>query len=106
MSLNEVTTAAAWIAGLAIVALIAAGWRKPARATADPARALLRRRRLAGEEVEDTGLELYRRTSWPRRIRAVLGTGFLAVVTGMALATIIGIGVAAAVITITGLLKQ
>lgn len=67
---------------------------------------MLRKRPRVGEEVEDTGLVLHRRPSWPRRIRAVLGTGFLAVVSGMALATIIGIGVAAAVITITGLLKQ
>jgi hypothetical protein len=106
MSLTEVTTAAAWIAGLAIVALIAAGWRKPARAAADPARALRRSRPAFGEAVEDTGLEIYRRPPWPVRVRAVLGGGVLAVVTGMALATIVGIGIAAAVITVSDLLKQ
>ena len=61
MSLSELTTASAWIAGLAIVALIAAGWRKPARATVDPTREG-RRSRAAREraalELEETSTDL------------------------------------------------
>lgn len=106
MSLTEVTTAAAWMSGLAIVALIAAGWRKPARATAFPARAIRPARARLGDEVEDVGLDMHRRAGWVRRLRAIAGSSVLAVLTGMVLATIIGIGVAAAVITVTGLLKQ
>jgi hypothetical protein len=67
VGITDVTTAAAWIVGLAIVALIAAGWRKRARATADPARARLPSRAPVGIPMEEVHAPLYRPASVPAR---------------------------------------
>ena len=106
VSITEITTAAGWIAGLAIVALIAAGWRKPARATADPARARRPSSAPAGVEVSEVRAPLARRSPWWRRLWAVVAGSVLAVWVGAVVATIIGFGTAALVITLTNMLKK
>jgi len=106
VSITEITTAAGWIAGLAIVALIAAGWRKPARATADPARARRPSSAPAGVEVSEVRAPLARRSPWWRRLWAVVAGSVLAVWVGAVVATIIGFGTAALVITLTNMLKR
>jgi len=106
VNITEVTTAAGWIAGLAIVALIAAGWRKPARATADPARARRPLSAPAGVEVSEIKAPMARRSPWWRRLWSVVAGTVLAVWVGAVLATIIGIGTAALVITLTNMLKR
>ncbi|MGB8859340.1 MAG: hypothetical protein WCC60_08790 [Ilumatobacteraceae bacterium] len=106
MSITEVTTAAGWIAGLAIVALIAAGWRKPARATADPARARRQATAPTGLEVAEVRATLARRSPWWRRLWSLLASSVLAVWVGAVMATIIGFGTAWLVITLTDMLKR
>jgi len=106
VSITEVTTAAGWISGLAIVALIATGWRKPARATADPARARRSASAPVGLEVAEIKAPMARRTPWWRRVWSVLAASALAVWVGALLATAVGFGVAWLVITLTDLLKQ
>ncbi len=106
VNITEVTTAAGWIAGLAIVALIAAGWRKPARATADPARARRPSSAPAGLEVAEIKATMARRTPWWRRLWSVVAGSILAVWVGAVVATIIGFGTAALVITLTNMLKR
>ena len=106
MNVTEVTTAAAWITGLAIVALIATGWRKTARATADPARARFTSRAPTGLEVTDTQAPAYRPARWYKRLWAALASGVLAVWIGAVVATIIGFGAAFAVIHFTDLLSR
>jgi hypothetical protein len=106
VSITEVTTAAGWITGLAIVALIATGWRKPARATADPARARRPRSAFTGLEVAEVKAPMAKRSPWWRRLWAIAASGALAVWVGAVVATIVGFGVAWLVITLTDLLKQ
>ena len=105
VSITEVTIAAGWIAGLAIVALVATGWRKPARANTDSAR--------ARASAEDTSLPLTEveapivaPPSGIRRLRSA-GAGLgLAVWIGAIIATIVGFGVSWLVITLTDMLKR
>jgi hypothetical protein len=106
VSITEVTTAAAWIVGLAIVALIATGWRKTARATADPARARRPHRAPAGVEVTALPSPLATRTRWWKRLWSVLAGSVLAIWVGAVAATAIGFGVAWMVITLTSMLKK
>lgn len=106
VSITEVTTAAGWIAGLAIVALIAAGWRKTARATADPARARDPGAAPWGVEVMAGPTQFERPTRWYRRVWSVVAGSVLGVWLGAVVATILGFGVAFAVITLTHMLKR
>jgi hypothetical protein len=98
VNVTELTTAAGWIAGLAILALIATGWRKPARATADPARepALL---------VEQKA-PLAEHTPWWKRVWAVVASSALALWVAAIAATALAFGTAWIVITLTDMLKQ
>ncbi len=102
--MSELTTASAWIAGLAIVALIAAGWRKPARASAATARE--GRRSRPAVELSETEAELHRRSGLWRRLWAVAASGGLAVVIGAVLATLVSFGVAYTVIRLTDMLRR
>ena len=107
VSITELTTASAWIAGLAIVALIATGWRKPARAT--PALPARDARHVASPGVDDLledAAPIHRGTPWWRRIVAVFGSSVIAVVIGAVLATVVAVGVAWTVITLTTMLRQ
>jgi hypothetical protein len=106
VSTRELTIATAWIAVLAIVALVAAGWRKPARATANPARALLPRRARVGLPVTEAEASLYRRTPLWRKLWALVAGSTMAVVTGMIAATLIGVGASWIVITLSHMLKK
>jgi hypothetical protein len=94
------------MAGLSIVALIATGWRKPARATANPARARRPLHARYGEPVEDTSLVLHRRTPWWKRVRAVGVSGAMAIAMGAVIATLVASGIAFLVIRLTDLLRQ
>jgi hypothetical protein len=106
VSTRELTIATAWIAVLAIVGLVAAGWRKPARATANPARAMLPRRARLGLPVEETQATLHRRPQWWRKIWALVAGSTMAVVTGMIVATVIAFGASWVVITLSHMLKK
>ncbi len=105
MSLSELTTASAWIAGLAIVALIAAGWRKPARASAATVRAG-RRSRLPAVGLDETDVELHRGAGLWRRIWSVIASGGLAVMIGAVVATVVSFGIAFTVIRLTDMLRR
>jgi hypothetical protein len=106
VSITEVTTSAGWIAGLAIVALIATGWRKTARATANPARAWRPHRAPTGVEVKPVRTPIDQPVPVLKRVWSVLAGGVLAVWAGAVLATVLGFGVAYAVITLTHMLKR
>jgi len=106
VSTRELTIATAWIAVLAIVGLVAAGWRKPARATANPARAMLPRRARVGLPVEETRATLHRRPQWWRKIWALVAGSTMAVLTGMIVATVIAFGASWVVITLSHMLKK
>jgi hypothetical protein len=103
VSLTDVTTASAWIAALAIVALIATGWRKPARATVPVPRARGASRRLP-VEVEPVAVRPYRRTPVWRRIWALIAASTLTAITGAVLAIVLAAAVTYVVITLTELL--
>lgn len=106
VSITEVTTAAGWITGLAIVALIATGWRKTARAAAQSARGRAHGPNPSGVAVHETAAPLHRPPSALRRLWAVVaGTG-LAIWVGAIFATVFGFGVAFLVITLTSMLKR
>jgi hypothetical protein len=106
VSISEVTTAAGWISGLAIVALIATGWRKTARATAASARGRHDNGSHAGFAVRETDTPLHQPPSPLRRLwAAAAGTG-LAIWVGAIVATVFGFGVAFLVITLTSMLKR
>lgn len=106
VGITDVTTAAGWIAGLAIVALIAAGWRKPARATADPARALRPSRAPVGVPVEEAPTPLYRPASVWRRVWSLAAGSVIAVISGAVAATVLGFGFAYVVVTLSTMLKK
>jgi hypothetical protein len=106
VSLSELTTASAWIAGLAIVALIAAGWRKPARATAASTRERRRSRDRPPVELDAIDADLHRRLPIWRKIWAVFASGTLAIITGAVIATFVSFGVAFTVIRLTDMLKR
>jgi hypothetical protein len=106
VSITELTTDSAWIAGLAIVALIAAGWRKPARATAPFARGLRRSRGRTPIEVAEIDTEIHRRTPVWRRLWAVTASSAIAVVTGAVLATLVSAALAYSVVTLTDMLRR
>ena len=95
------------MAGLAILALIFAGWRKNARATTRPPRGEpIVRRHWAPVDVAETTTSLYKRPGMIRRVwAAVAGTG-LAVVIGAIVAIVVAFGAGYLVITMTDLLKQ
>ena len=93
--------------GLAMVALIAAGWRKTARATVKtPRREPIVRRRWVPIGVGETTVPLYKRPNVLRRIWAVVASSAIAIMIGTVLAIIIAFGVSYIVITLTDLLKQ
>ena len=96
----------AWIAGLAIAALVLAGWRKTARAQPKSPRDPLRPPKRVPHEVVHVIAQPYRRAGVLRRIwAAVAGTG-LTLVAGAVLATVTAFALAVIVTTLTNLLKQ
>ncbi|MEM9514571.1 MAG: hypothetical protein AAGA42_06895 [Actinomycetota bacterium] len=115
VSVTELTTYAAWMLGLALVALVLAGWRKNARASVKSPRAdqgvPTTVRRTVGRDwapigVAETTTPLYKRPGPIRRIWAVVASSGIAIVIGAVLATVVAFGLAYLVITLTDLLRQ
>jgi len=93
--------------GLAMLALVLAGWRKTARPTPrTPRRDPLVRRSWEPVGVAETTTSLYKRPSLLRRLWAVVASSGIAVVIGTVLAIVVAFGSALLVITLTDLLKQ
>lgn len=93
--------------GLAIVALVLAGWRKNARATARVPRAEpLLRRRWAPIDIAETTTPLYSRPGPLRRVWAAVASSVLGVVIGAVTAIVIAFAVGYVMITLTDILKQ
>jgi hypothetical protein len=105
LSVDVLTVAAAWIAGLAIVALVLTGWRQPARAQP--------RTRRGTESLDWTPIEVehepgepYRRPGPLRRLLAGLAGLGITLVTGAVIAIVLAFVLALTVIRLTGLLTQ
>lgn len=105
ISVNGLTVRAAFIAGLAIAALLLTGWRKPARAEPRSPRGPSRRD-TDGFVVDHVDAPLYHRPGVVRRLIAAGASGGLGVLMGMLAAIVIAFGVAFAVIWLTNLLQQ
>lgn len=107
VSVTDLTVQAGWMVGLAIAALVLAGWRKNARAVPrTPRRAPTIRRPWVPVGIAETTVPLYRRAGPIRRVWAVVAGSALAVIIGALLATVVAFGLAYMVTTLTDLLKQ
>jgi hypothetical protein len=104
VSVTDFTTRAAWIAGLALLALLCVGWRKSARAAPKMPRGLKPPR--AGIGVTELATPSYRRTPMWRRVWALGSTGFLTILTGTLVAIIVAYSVSWIVTTLSELLKN
>jgi ABC-type nitrate/sulfonate/bicarbonate transport system permease component len=95
------------MAGLAILALIFAGWRKNARAVARTPRAepKVRRPRVPIGIAEAT-VPLYKPPNLIRRALAAFASAGIGVIIGIVSAIVIAFGTAFVVITLTDLLKS
>lgn len=106
MSINDLTVRVAWIAGLAIAALLFAGWRKAARAQPKPLRNPVEMPRRVPFQVAETVTQPYRPARVLRRVWAVVASSGLAVIIGAVIATVTAFSLAWIVTTLTDLLKQ
>jgi hypothetical protein len=107
VSINDLTVRMAWIAGLAVVALIFAGWRKTARAQARrPRRVTDSPPRRVPHTIEAAAAPPYHAAGPLRRVWAVVASSGLALVIGAVLATVTAFSLAWAVTTLTELLKS
>jgi ABC-type nitrate/sulfonate/bicarbonate transport system permease component len=106
VSVTDLTTQAAWMVGLAIVALALAGWRKTARPTATPPRRNpIVSRPWEPIAIAETTTPLYRRSNVLKRLWSVVAASGIAVVIGAVSAIVLAFGTALLVITLTDLLK-
>jgi hypothetical protein len=95
------------MAGLAIVALLLAGWRKNARATTPNQRGTgPLRRPWEPIGVAETTTPLYKRAGIVRRLWALLASTGMVIVFAVVIATITAFGLAFVVTTLTSLLKR
>ena len=107
VSLTDLTVHAGWMLGLALVALVLAGWRKNARAVPRvPRSEPIIRRRWVPVGIAETTVPLHKRPSVLRRVWAIVAGSGIAIVIGAVLATIVAFGLAYVVTTLTDLLKQ
>jgi hypothetical protein len=106
VSINDVTVRMAWLAGLAVVALVLAGWRKTARAQPKGPRSPTATPRRVPVEITHGVARPYHSAGPLRRVWAAVASGGLAVVIGAVVATVTGFGLAWMVITLTDLLKK
>lgn len=111
LTVDELTGRAALIAALAVVALVAAGWRKPARAASRSPRGPLARLRPgdappAGVPVVRLPTEPHHRVGPLRRLFSLAATGVVAVTTGAVIAVILAVAAVLAVIGLTDLLGR
>lgn len=114
VSVPSLTVRALLIAGLAITALVLAGWRKPARAEprshrvsefgAPPSPRSVRRSR--GVPVEHHPTPMHGRPGPLRRLLALGVSSGIAVLVGVLTAIVVAFGAAFAVIWMTNLLEQ
>lgn len=107
MSVTDLTTAAGWMAGLAILSLVFAGWRNNVRAISRTPRTqpTLRRPRVPIGIAEAT-VPLYKAPNPLRRMWAAVASTGLSITIGVVSAILIAFGVSYAVITLTDLLKS
>lgn len=106
VSIDDLTVRAGWIAGLAIVALLFAGWRKTARAqTRAPRSSLVPPKRVPYPVVEIVAAP-YRSPGPLRRAWSIVASSGLAIVIGAVIATVTAFGVAWTVTTLTDLLRD
>lgn len=105
LSVDGLTIRAAFIAGLAIVALLLTGWRKPARAESRSPRGPLARDR-SGVIVDHHDAPVYRRPGIARRVLALAASGGIGILSGVLAAIITSFAIAIAVIKLTNLLQQ
>ena len=96
----------AWIAGLAIAALVFAGWRKTARAQPKPPRNPVETPRRVPFQVAETVTQPYKPAGLLRRLWAVVASSGLALIIGAVIATVTAYSLAWIVTTLTDLLKQ
>lgn len=96
----------AWIAGLALVALALAGWRKTARAQPKSPRNPMEPPRRIPYEVLSAPAPPYRPAGVLRRVWAIVASTGLTVVIGAIIATITAFSIAVVVTTMTDLLKR
>ena len=100
------------IVGLAIVALLLTGWRKPARAEPRSPRGVVERGLVyktgpaPGVVVDQLDTPEYRRPGLVRRILAAVASGGIAILFGAVAAIVVAFGVAMAVTWLTDLLKS
>lgn len=95
------------MAGLAILALVLAGWRKNARAAPQtPRREPKLRRPRVPIGIAEAVVPLYKRPNILRRAWAAVASAGLGVIIGAVAATIIAFGTAYVVITLTDLLQS
>jgi hypothetical protein len=118
LTVAEFTSRAAIVAALALLALVAIGWRKPARASArsprGPFGASAPRRSVGsgpadgpvGVPVVRLPAEEHRPPGPLRRLLAAAATGLVAVTSGAVLAVVIGIAAVLAVVGLTDLLGR
>lgn len=105
LSVDGLTVRAAFIAGLAIAALLLAGWRKPARVEPRSPRSPHRWAPTAFP-VDHLDTPLHRRPGLVRRLFAGLLSGGIGILIGILSAIIAAFGVAFAVIWLSNLLQR
>lgn len=105
LSVDGLTIKTAFIATLAMAALLLTGWRKPARAEPRSPRGPFRNNE-NGIPVEHHDTPAYRRPGPVRRMLAAALSGGIALLTGVLLAIVTSFAVAVAVIWMTNLLER
>ena len=103
VSVDGLTVRAAFIAGLAIAALLLTGWRKPARA--EP-RSLRGSSQSSGVIVDHVDTPIYKRPGIVRRLAAAVASGGIGVLVGVLSAIVVSFAIAWAVISMTNLLQR
>jgi hypothetical protein len=106
VSINDVTVRMAWLAGMAILALGLAGWRKTARAQPKGPRSPITSPRRVPFEVTHGIARPYHTAGPLRRLWGAVASSGLAIVIGVVVATVTAFSLAWMVVTLTDLLRQ
>jgi hypothetical protein len=106
VSIDDLTIRAGWIAGLAVVALLFAGWRKTARAQPRSLRNPDRPPRRVPYPLYEVVAPPYKPPAPLRRLWSVVASSGIAIVIGAVIATVSAYAVAYVVTTLTDLLKK
>ena len=105
VSINDLTVRMAWIAGLAVVGLVLAGWRKTARAQPKRPRSPYETPRRVPYQVAEAVAPPYHPAGPLRRVWSVVASSGLALVIGAIIATVTAFALAWIVTTLTDLLR-